>query len=225
MKNKGLLKSLNFYYIILGALAAFSLLTFFKVAFAAENKCYGQYGQEIACPLVNKSFSIEKTVRIAGSGNTFTKTVSTSAGNNVEFKLVVKNTGEAKVSDVKVSDLLPANLTLAQGSIDWTINDFEPGSERVFSFVAKTNSNGIADNQEKCVANVGNVAYKGHQEASDTAVVCITKGKILSSITNLPETAFSAPQVIGIAVVMVLLGLLVHNISLIIEHKLKTPQR
>ncbi|NTV30909.1 DUF11 domain-containing protein [candidate division WWE3 bacterium] len=159
-------------------------------AYAEAQKCYGQYGQEITCPLVNKSFSVQKRVRISGATD-WSETVNVKSGTTVEFQITVKNTGEAKVSNVNVIDVLPDNLKEATGATQWVINDFESGQEETRTFSVKANDTNITDNQEKCVANVVNVQYNGNQEASDTAVVCISRNSHVLP-NQLPETADSS---------------------------------
>lgn len=169
------------------ALAGVVLLMSPQHAQAQTPTCYGQYGQEIPCPLVNKSFSVEKKVRVANTTE-WKESVNVKSGDTVEFQITVKNTGEAKVSNVRVTDILPENLRQVTGDIEWTINDFEPNEVETRTFTAKANDTNISDNQEKCVTNVVNVQYNNHQEASDTAVVCISRNaKVLPS--QLPETA------------------------------------
>ncbi len=217
--------------VLAGAIASSS-------ASAETQKCYGQYGQEIPCPVVNKSFSIEKSII---SGDNRVEEIRVTNTQEVSFAITVKNTGELTADEIVVIDNLPTNLTFVrlqdsngqtvsvnvdQNSISWTITNFSAGQEKFFTLVTKTNTNKIAENQERCVTNVASILYRGTTESSNTASVCITNkpGEVLGEKdvpTVLPETAFGSESILGLAVVSMILGLIVYNLALITELKAK----
>lgn len=60
-------------------------------------------------------FSINKTVRKAGSGS-FTKSISANAGDKVDYQLYFKNTGGLNQTTVSIKDMLPSNMTYVTDS-------------------------------------------------------------------------------------------------------------
>lgn len=197
---------------------------------ADEPVCYGQYGQIIPCPVVNKSFSIEKSVI---SGTTLVEELRGVKNNNeVKFNLVVTNTGQLNTNVLNVVDNLPSNLTFVsltengntvtvttdQGSISWTITNLAAGGSKTYVMTTKANITGIAQNEEKCVVNISNVYYTGIKESSNTATVCIKDGgEVLAE--RLPETDAFDNLVVALASIAVISGLLLYSISKIAEIK------
>ena len=188
--------------------------------YAEDLVCYGSYGQPIPCPVVNKSFSVEKTVI---DGQYLVEEIrGVKANQQVAFSIKVKNTGELRVSALRVIDNQPANLEFIsltkngqavqvitdQNSISWIIADFAPGITYEYVMIAKANVSGIAENSEKCVTNIASLVYNGIVESSNSASVCITntKGEVLGQ--KLPETGVAEMLVGGISLLMVTAGAL-----------------
>lgn len=207
--------------------------------FAAEDqKCYGAYGEEIPCPVINKSFNVQKAV-IDGEYLIEEKR-GVKANDEVAFDITVKNTGQLQVSNFVVVDNLPVNLefvklttkvgktvkaTVENNSVKWTIEKFAPGESYSFVMITKANDNGIAEGSEKCETNIATILYKGTPEGSDTASVCIEKkkGEVLGEKTPevLPDTADELPITVGYAIVSVILGALLFSASKLAEEKAK----
>lgn len=192
---------------------------------AEDIVCYGPYGQPIPCPVVNKSFNVEKTVI---DGQYLIEEIrGVNANQQVAFSIKVKNTGELRVSAIRVIDNLPVNLEFVsltkngqviqvatdQNSVSWIITDFAPGITYEYVMIAKANVTGIAENSEKCVTNIASVVYNGIVESSNTASVCIanTKGEVLGQ--KLPETGIAEMVVAGISLMMVAAGVLGITVS------------
>lgn len=175
---------------------------------AQDKVCVPIYGGgEVCAPIKNKSFAIKKDVRKKGFTEWQNEITEVKSAHEVEFRIIVTNTGEVTVDDLKVTDTLPANLTLSEGQLSWEIDDFAPREEQTFTFTAKANTDGMEDNQEKCVANEVHLQYKEQTEASDTAIVCIVKGEVLA---ELPPTAVGLYEVISfmiMAIGMIITGL------------------
>lgn len=192
---------------------------------AEDLVCYGQYGQIIPCPVVNKSFNVEKTVI---DGQYLIEEIrGVKANQQVAFSIKVKNTGELRVSSLRVIDNLPANLefisltkngqavqvTSDQNSVSWIIADFAPGITYEYVMIAKANVTGIVENSEKCVTNIASVVYNGIVESSNTASVCIanTKGEVLGE--KLPDTGIAETLLSGISLLMMAAGALGITVS------------
>ncbi|MCA9392385.1 DUF11 domain-containing protein [candidate division WWE3 bacterium] len=208
--------------------------------FAQEQTCYGPYGEIIPCPVVNKSFSIEKSV-IDGD-NLVQEYRYKESGSNVSFDVRVENTGELEVDGLVVVDTLPSNLSfvslkqgnatiqtqVSNGSIKWTINNFAAGDVEKYVMVTKVNADGIAEGNEKCVTNVASMLYKGKNEGSDTAVVCIKKGEVEGAKTTpevLPDTDLSNIGPVGFALIGLVTGLLLLTASKLAEESVKSKSK
>ena len=216
--------------IALGIGSIVATLFVFNIVKADEPVCYGPYGQPIPCPVVNKSFSIEKSVI---SGTSLVEELRGVKNNNeVRFNLVVTNTGQLSTNVLNIVDNLPSNLTFVsltengnavtvttdQGSISWTITNLAAGASKTYVMTTKANITGIAQNEEKCVVNIANVYYTGIKESSNTATVCIkNSGDVLAE--RLPETDAFDNLMIALASIAVISGLLLYSISKIAEIK------
>ena len=167
--------------------------------------------------VLNKSFAIEKLVRKSGESDWRETVSNVHQGNEVEFSIKATNTGEIEIDELQVIDILPENLELVSDRTNWTIHNLAPSKSFEVTFIAKANEKNIDEGNEKCVTNVANLVFEKHQEASDTAVVCIKNeivdtGQVLGTITQLPETGLD-PQGLGWALVSLLSGGVVWNLS------------
>ena len=81
------------------------------------------------------SGSVEKTV--SKDGENFAEDTSIYAGDTVTFKLVVKNTGDRKLTNAVLLDQLPEGLSLKSGSVKLTINDV-PNTEIITDDLTNT---------------------------------------------------------------------------------------
>lgn len=149
--------------------------------------CTQVYGGGEIC---NKSFDIEKKVRIKGDNSWKDKVEDVDEDDVVEFRIKIKNTGEIEVDDMKMIDDLPDELykTGGDGLTEYWDN-FEPGETKEFRTEVKIDSDEFDrdDDFEKCVVNKVEVTYKDKHEASDTAQVCYGE-KEEKEIKELPET-------------------------------------
>ena len=187
--------------------------------FAKEEVCVPIYGGgEVCAPVKNKSFAVQKDVRKKGFSEWQNEITEVKSAHEVEFRIIVTNTGEVTVDDLKVIDTLPSNLILIEGQLSWEIDGFAPHEEETFTFTTKANTDGMIDNQEKCVVNKVHIQYKDATEASDTATVCIEKGEVLGKeTTELPPTAVGLYEIISfmvIAIGFIITGLGLHRIIL-----------
>ncbi len=151
---------------------------------------YGPYGgpdvsksilldKKIGNPYQSKGSSIEYLDNLSSSDYKF------SPGQNVYFKITVKNTSDTKIYGITVKEFVPSYLTLVDGPGSYnsdnrtiTINagDFGKDEEKVYSFKFK-----IAG-QEKLPSDKGVMCLVNKAEASnnevyddDTAQFCIEK--------------------------------------------------
>ncbi len=169
----------------------------FLSAMNGEVFASGQYGETV----INKSFRIEKEVRIKDEGSFEDKLILDSADWDeiLEFRIKIKNTGELETDDMKMEDFLPSELYRVGGDKlveNW--DDFEPGETKTFYIDVKVDSDEFdRENFDKCVVNKAEVRYKGKFEGADTATVCYG----VREITELPETGFGEtlfPMALGL---------------------------
>jgi len=162
----------------------------FLSATKGEVYASGQYGRTV----INKSFRIEKSVRVKDRDESFVDKLMLDSEDKdrvLEFKIKIKNTGELKTDDMKMEDFLPDELKRVGGDgLTEYWEDFEPGEIKIFYIDAKVDSEEFdRENFEKCVVNKSEVRYKGKFEGADTATVCYGVEK-KEEITELPETGF-----------------------------------
>ncbi|MBM4401990.1 MAG: DUF11 domain-containing protein [Candidatus Cloacimonetes bacterium] len=181
---------------------------------AQDEVCLPIYGGgEVCAPIKNKSFAIKKDVRKKGFREWQNEISGVKSNHEVEFRIIVTNTGEITVDGLRITDTLPSNLTLSSGQLSWEINGFAPRQEQTFIFSAQANTDGMEDNQEKCVVNKVRVGYQEQTEASDTATVCIEKGEVLAEeITELPPTALGLYETLGF--ILMAIGFIVTGLGL-----------
>lgn len=121
-----------------------------------------------------------------------------SPGEEVFFKIKVKNTGNTTFSQAEVKDLLPQYVDYVLGSggvrkdirdVTTTYQDLTPDEEKEFEVRGKVvNSNEIPNDQGLyCVLNKAEVLADG-QTDSDTAQLCIEK-KVLGAVAQPPAGA------------------------------------
>lgn len=109
-----------------------------------------------------------------------------NAGNEVKFKLKIKNVGDATFDKVSVNDTLPSFLELVSGSLSFEINDLTPGETEEREIVTKVVSSSKLP-AEPIICDVNTAEVKsGDERDKDTAKVCVEK-KVLGAII-LPPT-------------------------------------
>jgi uncharacterized repeat protein (TIGR01451 family)/LPXTG-motif cell wall-anchored protein len=68
-------------------------------------------------PEPTTDFSINKLVRKDGVGATFAENTEAKPGDTLNYRVEVKNTGDAAINNVIVKDTLPAGITLVPGTV------------------------------------------------------------------------------------------------------------
>lgn len=147
--------------------------------------CESNYGGGETC-IYNKSFEIEKKVRIEGDNEWKDKVVDVEEDETVEFRIRVENVGEVGVDDMKYEDFLPDEMERVGGDgLTEYWDGFDPDEEVTFIIEAKVKDSEYDDEDfEKCVVNKVELYYDDAFEGSDTATVCYGD----EEITELPET-------------------------------------
>ena len=158
----------------------------------AYASCEDVYGGGERC-IINKSFRIEKEVRIKGDSTWREKVILEDLDDIVEFRITVRNTGELEVDDVKMEDILPDELKRVGGSgLTEDFDNFKPGDSEKFVIEAELTDDAKDEKKANCFVNRAKVIYKDHVEGEDVATVCVETGEI----SELPETGFDTLTVL-----------------------------
>jgi len=167
-----------------------------SVFFAFVNKtqaavrCETQYGGDEVCvktgelQINKKVWDKEKSEFVDNLGIT---TYKFSSGEEIVFKLEIKNVGDETFDKVSVSDSLPSYLELVSGETYFEIADLSPDEVETREIKAKVVSSERLpyDKTLICVINQAEV-WSGDEKDKDTSQVCIEK-KVLG-ITTIPVT-------------------------------------
>ena len=205
MKNDVTILQKTSVFVLFTALVIGILAIFPQGVKAQEEKCYGQYGQEIECPIDFVSLVIEKDA----------DKEQIAPNEEVTFTITVKNVGQVKVDGVNVTDQLPDELEYVAGDLDRVIDSFGVGEIESYTITAKAKSDSVQAGETKVVTNTVVLTYK-EIVLDDTEDVVISLGEVLGA-TVLPETG-------SVGVMGILAGLLIATggaIREISERKLK----
>ncbi len=119
-----------------------------------------------------RQLSIEKLVRNT-SGNynsSYQNSVSANINDTVEFQIVVKNTGNQTVNNVRLSDILPNGLSYVSGQLNSEINlgSMSVNESRTVTFQAR-----IVSNSGSSIQNIARVNGDSVSQIQDDAWVFI----------------------------------------------------
>lgn len=144
----------------------------------------GAYGQTCT---TDESFTIEKKVRIKGTTNWSDKVTNVKEDQTVEFRIIVKNTGDESESKMKTVDTLPDEMSRTGGAgLTENWDNFNDGDEKEFIIESKLKATEFATNKnfEKCVVNKVDLYQNEDHKGSDTATVCYNNAQV----QELPKT-------------------------------------
>ena len=167
-----------------------------KTVFAAgstdgQSNCQPMYGGgEVCNPGVK--FTINKMVQRPGKGGgDFVNNLSVNdqkfgANQNVNFKIVVQNTGSATINNLTVTDTLPSFVDFVSGNgnfdkntkkLTFNIATLEPGKTLEFIITARTFEDAsLPTNQAvTCISNNVSAVDSSGAQANDSSQFCIEK--------------------------------------------------
>lgn len=138
--------------------------------------------------------SVDKTV--SKDGNKFSENLSANPGDEVFYRIVLKNTGNTQLTNVTVWDTLPEGITLIPGTVSYTaagntvplgdtihtagykFNTFPAGQTITINFKAKISEKYL--DKAKCgdnkLTNTAHVAYDGGPNSSQCKCTCKAGG-------------------------------------------------
>lgn len=181
-------------FVFLGTLlAVISFLVLAPKNVLASVRCETQYGGGEICVRTGE-LQLDKKVWNRNS-NSFVDNMGLSdhvfvAGEEVTFRIKVKNVGDQAFDHVYVKDVLPNYLYLSAGSLEYTIDDLVPGEIDEREIKARVvNANQLPNMSSICPVNLAEARSHGEYD-KDTAQLCI-QNKVLGSkppVKHIPQT-------------------------------------
>ena len=173
------------------ALAAFSSALATHAYASGESNCEVIYGGGEVCDQDIK-YSIDKLVQRPGKGGgNYVENLQVNdpkyvSNQNVNFKIIIQNTGDTKINDVRVTDTLPEFLTFVSGvgsydsntrKITFSVTNLEPGQKVEHIITAQVaNENTLPSDQGVvCVINQVDAIENNGATAQDSSQVCIER--------------------------------------------------
>jgi len=193
---------------IIAILAVLMISLFPKTASA-----YYQTDEEVNQIVVDKT--IKGLDRSVWQDNYSNSEIIFKPGDQFEFQIVVKNTGNRNLTWIEVTDKLPSSLSYIFGrsgavidnlNIGWTIPEIKPG-ESQSTVVRVQVKKEISISLKEWVNFVEARAESGAYD-SDTSAFWTTEGVVATSqASSLPDTGASAQIVVGSLISTSMVGL------------------
>ena len=176
--------------LVIGAVLAFSVVQ--TVNAAGESSCQTIYGGGEVCPPKQVKFVINKQVQKPGKGGgEFVENLTINdprfaPNQNINFKIIIENTGDADIENLNVADTFPEFLSFVAGvgntnvgakQINFVVGKLEKGKKMEFLITAKTaEADKLPSNQAiTCVTNNVRATAPDGVSAEDNAQGCIEK--------------------------------------------------
>ncbi|MBI2607521.1 MAG: DUF11 domain-containing protein [Candidatus Doudnabacteria bacterium] len=122
------------------------------------------------------SLTIDKTVRNVTAGQAiFSNSVSANPQDQVEFKVVVSNVGQATANNVVVTDTLPNNFNLSSGSLTNNLGNMSAGSTQIITLSATAASASNFPIGSSTWTNTATATASNTNTVSDTANVIVER--------------------------------------------------
>ena len=188
------------------ALCATALFATSNAFAAGESNCQIIYGGGQVCAKSVK-FTLNKLVQSAGKGGAFVENLNIndskfSAGQTINFKIVVTNTGSTTITNLSVVDSFPQFIGFVSGAgnfdanskkLSFTIDSLNPGQSREFIVTGKVVNEELLPSSASttCVINTVRAIDNSGATADDSAQACIQKNVI--STTSSPEVFQKVP--------------------------------
>jgi len=206
----------------------------------AETICWETYGGGEECIEVdeNSKLKVDKTIWNPKS-ETWEDHISSSDGSypynfsaeqTITFRIKVENTGDVKIKNIKLKDILPSYVRYKDGDgygtddntkAEFDHFDLDVGESKTFVFNANVADDGVLPNDDKlCLTNVaeakGERDDNGDKEESvDYANFCLNLPQVHGKeiIETLPTTGFDSSQATkdmarNVAIITTSLGLI-----------------
>jgi len=155
---------------------------------AGTSNCQVIYGGGEVCD-ENIKYSIDKLVK--NTSGTFVDNLNTndskySASQNVEFKIIIQNTGNTRINSIKVEDTLPQYLEYVSGAgnydansrtLTFIVTNLDAGKKAEYTISTKVVENASLpqDKGTICVINNVKAIESRGNTAQDSSQVCIER--------------------------------------------------
>ena len=183
---------------------------------SAREVCFTQYGGGETCVNVDEDsqIKVDKKIlnpksdqyedHIKASGGSYP--YKFSEGEKIEFQITVRNIGDVKLVNIKLTDVLPSFVKYKSGDgeknkdgteVEFDIGSLDPDEKETVEFTAKIASDGILPKDDRlCLTNIAKVKAirdddrDKKESAVDYANFCVELPKVLGkeSIKVLPTT-------------------------------------
>ncbi len=207
---------------ILLSIAAVALIaSSVNAAGYGESNCQIVYGGGEVCQDQVK-FTINKMVQKPNKGGEYVENLTSNdtkyqPNQNVNFKIVIENTGDRDIENLNVKDMFPEYLSFVAGvgntnagarEINFTIGKLAKGQKVEYVITAKTaDSNKLPANQAiTCTVNNVTATAKDGTQAQDNSQVCIEKNVLGATPTpqiyqkpTVKEVPATGPELFGLA--------------------------
>lgn len=179
-----------------------------STAFADTSRCQIIYGGGEICD-EKIEFSLDKLVKSPSKGGTFVDNLQVNdaryqSDQTIDFKIVVENTGDRKISTITVVDTLPQYVTYVSGGsydansrkVTFQVKDLDKGKKQELMLTVKVDANALPQDQSVvCVVNQATAREDKGSSASDSSQVCIEKQVLgttevvtTAPVKKIPET-------------------------------------
>lgn len=179
-----------------------------------NTSCPSIYGAK--CPTGN--LFIDKKIQNPTTGE-FVETLNANEANfligqEINFKIEVKNTGNVELKNINIQDRLPTFTEFVSGPgkldtgtniLSWVIGNLKPGESQFFDLKVKIKSDkGLPQKGMTCLTNFAE-ADTDKLSAQDMAGFCI-QTQILGQATELPQTGVGETATLVMASFLTLLA-------------------
>lgn len=173
-----------------------------SVSAAGYSNCEVVYGGgEVCNPEVK--FTLDKKVQSGGKGAAFVENLTVNDpllqnGSDVNFQIMLKNTGSSKLGKLTITDILPAGLDYVSGgtynaqnrTVTFTVDSLDAGKEAVYHIATKVVSATKGGVNAQCITNTVKATDSQGATAEDTTNVCAQKTavQVAPPTKNIPNT-------------------------------------
>ena len=184
--------------------------------YGAYSTCQTVYGGGDNCAK-DTSFTLNKLVQSPNKGGEFVENLTINdakfaVGSQVNFKIVITNTGKKALTNIIVEDTLPAEVTFVSGAgkyneknrvVTFTIEKLDPGKSAELFVSAKVNKAG------NCPVNAVRVIDSERNTADDTASFCTDTvvpqkddGPVVQQTPPMKQTPQTGPELFSLAALL-----------------------
>jgi uncharacterized repeat protein (TIGR01451 family) len=171
-------------------------------------------------PTPSESISIDKAVTRPGTSdyvdNLSVSDTRYSANQEVMFRLIVKNTSDREIKNVRIVDTMPQYVDLLEGSLDQNIGTLKAGEEKTYYIKARTVEQNVLPDDRSVICLLNKVTVTGDRTSTsgsvsdvDSSQFCVEKevsqASTTTTVTKVPAAGMPAGmglvalQIAGIA--------------------------